>query len=410
MRILRIPTLVALMVVAAGTARAEDSDWVECRGDVQITGGDLARARAEGLRLAQRDCVEKKFGAFVVSDTQTKDFQLLKDQVMTSAQGYVTDVQNLDADGGKEENGVMVVRIKAKVSQGKIDEDAKARHLTLSAMKYPRLAVLISEQHLGQAAPSQWWGPQGGGNQAGQVITVDQRIAENTLIGEWTTAGFTFVDMDALAGKLKGANVVSTNPSANDVRTISNLLDADVILFGTSVASKQGDISAIMDDRSGQTKGMVSCKASLSMRVFNTDSGEILATGDAAKTEVRLGDLDCERIATKKATQALAKDLQAKVLTAWNKRAMGQSRVRLTVKGIDFAGLREMKGALSTNYRSVQGVDQKSFRDGVADLDLKVDGGDAEGLAEDISTKGFGKFKVKVVGVTGNTISLEAGK
>ena len=407
MRTLRVALVLALgLSLAAAVARADDG-WVTGHGEYAIAGGDTAMARERAVKAAERDAVEKKLGAFVVSDSQTKDFQLLKDQVLSTAAGYVTEMQ---VTSEKQDDGVYVVDIKAHVAQGKIDEDAKARHLALQAMKYPRIAILLAEQHIGQLQPARWWGPQGGGSTPGQVLTVDQRIAENTLIGDWTAQGFSFVDLDALSGKIRAANVVSTNPSADEVRQLSNLMDADVIIFGTSVASKLGNVSQDWGVATGGSAGLISCKASITARVFYADSGEILATSDQTATTMKLSDLDCEREATKLAVEKLSKDLEAKVLAAFNQREMGQGRVRLTVRHIDFAGLRLLEGALRANFRAVEAVDQKSFGHGRADLDLKVDGGDAEGLADEIATKGLGRLKVQVVGVTGNTITLDAQK
>ncbi len=403
---MRAPRFLLLFagILALVPAAARADAWVTGHGESAIEGDDTATARQRALQAAERDAVEKKLGAFIVADSQTKSFQLMKDEVLSTAQGYVTDVQ---VTGEKQADGVYRVDIKAHVSQGKLDESAKARHLTLEAMKYPRIGILLAEQHIGQLAPGRWWSG-GGGSAAGQMVTVDQRLAENTLIGEWAADGFSFVDMDALAGKIRAANVVSNDPSANQVREISNLLDADLLIVGTSVASHLGNVSQAFGADTAGTGGLLSCRASITARVFYSDNGEILATSDESATTLALSDLVCERQATKLAVQKLSKDLEAKVLVAFNRRVMGQGRVRLKVEHIGFRALQLLKSALGSHFAVVRSVEEKSFGHGVADLDLKVDGGDAEGLAEDIAARGLGKVKVQVVGVTGNTITLDA--
>lgn len=386
-------------LLPAAPVLAADNDFVECRGEAPAA---QESARTVAMRNAQRDCVEKKFGSYVVADSQTKDFQLMKDAVMSTAQGYVTDIEVLEE---KAENGVFVVRIKAKVAQGRIDEDAKARHLTLAAMKFPRIALLMTEQHIGQTAPGQWWNGAAGGAAPGAAFTVDQRLAENIIIGEWKAAGdYRFVDLEALSGKLRGIAAVGTDPS-KAVRELSNLLDADLILFGSSVAQKKGDLDKLMGEEGGRLSGMVSCQASISLRAFSSDSGEIMAVSEAAKTKTGLGDLACERLAAKDAAKAVAKDLERKLLIEWNKKAMGGGRVRLLVRGADFSTVSAIKKAL----REVYGItfEAKNFANGQADFDLVVEGGDAQALAEKMDETGFGKATLKVVGVTGSTITLE---
>jgi len=260
-------------------------------------------------------------------------------------------------------------------------------------MKYPRIALIISEQHIV---------PAGG---------ADQRLAENTIIGEWKAAGpYTFVDLDAAAGKVKGP-AFSGEANAETVRQYANVLDADLFVFGSATATRlPGDISSMMNDAQGSLKNMISCRSAISVRAFLPDSGEVVATSDAGKGAVALGELACEKMAVKAAAKALSVDLERKLLSEWNQRVMGSARVRLRVKGIDFSGVKDLKSQLANGFKAISSVTQRSFADGVAEFDLKVDGGDAEALADAFASKGFGKQKLKVTGATSNTITLEAVK
>jgi hypothetical protein len=165
-----------------------------------------------------------------------------------------------------------------------------------------------------------------------------------------------------------------------------------------------------MHDTQGELKNMISCRSAISVRAFLPDSGEVIATSDAGKGSVALGELACEKMAVKATAKVLAADLEKKLLSEWNQRAMGSSRIRLRVKGIDFSGVKDLKAQLGGSFKAISLVTQRSFADGVAEFDLKVDGGDAEALADTFASKGFGKQKLKVTGATSNTITLEAGK
>jgi hypothetical protein len=403
-----LPFALALLagVSAAVTVQAAEPDVVEATGEAAIVNGDKAMAKERATQAALRNAVEQALGTVVVSDSETRDFQLTKDAILTSSTGYVS---GYDVVESKEDSGTMLVKVRARVGKEKLAADAAAKGLTLRRMKMPRMAILIAEQHIGQTAPNAWWGPQGGGQQQGQVIGIDQRLAENTLIDEWGKVGFTFVDMQALAGKLKAANVASLNPSADQAREIGNLSDAEVIIVGTAVATKQGDLGKLLEDKSGGIQ-MTSCKASISARVFNADNGEILATAEAGKTALHIDTSVCNRKALIDAARVFAADMQTKLLEKWNANLSGGARVRMSVRGLDsFRALTEFKSALGTDLRGVQSVEQKAFKDGVADLDLKLQGG-TEAFAGDLEARPLRRFKIRVVSLTANTIDVELAK
>lgn len=405
---MRISTVPVLVVLSAAflfnqTARADDVVETTGVGEVTIDKGDQADAKKRAETAAVRDAVEKAMGTIIVSDSETKDFELVKDRVLSTSAGYVKSFEVLES---KATGATWTAKVKAKVGKADLDKDLQAQMLLIRQMGYPRLALLVSEQHIGQAAPSAWWGAEGGGAASGGVVTIDQRLAENVLIEEWRPRGFSFVDLEALSGKIKAANVVSTNPSANQVRELANITDADIIIMGTAVATENGDLGKLMGDKSGRV-AMKSCTAALSLRAFNADSGEIIAAGSAQKTFNHVSVPTCERTALSMATKTMSADLQAKLLEVWRARQGGAARVRMTVKNVaNYSALNAFKAALAT-MRGVKAVDQKSFRNGSADFDLQLDGGDTEALAGDLESGRLGKVKVGVIGVSANTIDVE---
>lgn len=393
--------LAAAALLTAGPARAaDDVAEVTVTGEAAIVNGDKPAAKEKAVKAALRNAVEQTFGTMVTGMSETKDFTLVKDQILTGASGYVS---SYEVVSDKEDSGVIVVTVKAKVGKGKIASDAAARGLLISAKGFPRLAVIISEQHVGQTSPSAWWGPQGGGQNAGGTLVATQRIAENTLIDEWGKAGFTFVDLEALSGKLQQTGVVTTNPSADQIKTIANLVDADIIIFGTAIATKQGDVGKLMDDKSGGVQ-MQSCKAIISARAFNTDNGEILATAEGSKTALHIDTMVCNKTAIVNSAKAFAADMQAKILEKWNAQLTGGGRIRVKVKNVpNFKAVSDLKAALG-EVRGVSAVDSKGFKDGEVDLDVRFTGS-GEDLAG--ALEGLTKFKISVTGATANTVTAE---
>lgn len=422
---LRLPGFAGIVLllacVAGARAASAETQTVEAVGEAAIVKDDRGAAVERATEDALRRAVEQACGTLVQTSSETKDFQLISDRILTQARGYVKSYEELDR---RVDGGAMVVKVRATVGTEQLADDLVAIGLALSRKGMPRVAVLIAEQQIGQASPAAWWGTaaggqavqgqqglgQQGGQGAGPVVTIDQRLAENTFMSAWQKAGFSFVDLQALSGKIQLSGLVSTNPNGQQVREIANLSDADVIIVGTAVATKAGDLAAYMNTANGAPP-MVSCKGVVSARAFNADNGEILAASETSKSALNIETFACGRIALTKATEELASDLQKKVLTKWNAELGGSLRVRMKVSGIDsFGTLAAFRSALTSGVvRGVQSVDQKSFKDGVADLDVRVKGSSEE-LAGEIEAKQPGKVKARVVSLTANTIEVNLGR
>jgi hypothetical protein len=401
MRSLAILTAAVVGLVSA-QARADDATkTVTATGEAAVLNGDEATAKTAATKAALRAAVEQTLGTFIVSDSQTKDFQLVKDQVLSTSAGYVSHFDVLDT---KKDGDAYVVTVKADVRAGQINADAAARGLTIRLMNYPRMAALIAEQNVGQTAPTIGIGQQGGG----ATMMVDQRIVENQIVDAWTAHGFRFLDLDALAGQLTAARVVTNNPSADDLRKIKNIADADVFLTGQAIATSQGDVNKMLGADASATP-MYSCKASVSLRALNGDGGEILATTEQSATKTHIQEISCGRIALQAATKLAENDLESKLLESWKKRQMGGSSVRMKVTGVDFKTKNKLKELLAT-IRGVQNVAEKHFADNAVDLDINLEGGAVDVFASDIDGKKVSGSTVKVTATGSNTISIELAK
>lgn len=397
----------AVAVALYGAAHAAEPQVVEASGEAAIVDKNRPLARDRALQDALRNAVSQACGTLVAAATEARNFQLVSDRILTRASGYVSSYEVLSE---KAEGGTVKVVVRAKVGTDRLASDLAAIGLTLARKGMPRLAVLIAEQRIDQLRPAAWWGQQGGAKGAAAgAMRLDQRLVENTLVDQWTSAGFTFVDMEALSGKVRAAGILSSELSAEQVREIGNLSDADVVIVGTAVSVKQKDVADLVGDKSGEVQ-QVSCNGSVSARAFNADNGEILATAEASKSTIHLDVLTCGREALLKAARELAPALQAKLLARWNQQLGGTTRVRVRVSGVDsFGALSDLKAVLASSVRGVQSVDQKSFKQGSAELDVQVEGS-AESLATELDDKRIKKRRLKVTGLTANTLELEISK
>ena len=92
-------------------------------GRAEITGSNKDGARSNALANAFRDAVESGIGVWVQSQTEVKDAALVRDQILTRAQGYVTDHEIVKE---KVEGNTLVVTIRANVAVDQIGADIKS--------------------------------------------------------------------------------------------------------------------------------------------------------------------------------------------------------------------------------------------------------------------------------------------
>jgi hypothetical protein len=92
-------------------------------GRAEIVGSNRDGARSNALTNAFREAVEKGIGVWVQSQTEVKDAALVRDQILTRAQGYVTEHEIVKE---KVEDNMMVVTIRASVAVDLIGADIKS--------------------------------------------------------------------------------------------------------------------------------------------------------------------------------------------------------------------------------------------------------------------------------------------
>ncbi len=114
----------------AHTPSRTDSQIVLAEGRAAVgppeTGGALA-AKQAAVAVAMRNAVEKVVGVYVAANSLTKNYQLLKDEILTRADGFVVLKEIVRTE--REGNIVRVV-IRAEVSTRPLAERLKALRLT----------------------------------------------------------------------------------------------------------------------------------------------------------------------------------------------------------------------------------------------------------------------------------------
>lgn len=114
-------------------------------GSAAIYNGNVGSAKNQALQNAQRQAVEQGVGALIDSQTLSNNFQIIKDEILSSSRGFVTSYQILE-EGSTADNAFYEVKIRAKVSDKGIRDQLTALRILHKKMGNKRLMVVYHKQ------------------------------------------------------------------------------------------------------------------------------------------------------------------------------------------------------------------------------------------------------------------------
>jgi hypothetical protein len=398
---LRLPPGVAPLKPTSGQApppaQAQGDVLVQvAQGEAAVLGGDKPAARQKAIDDALRRAVEMAAGTRVAGATETKDFQLKMDRVLTHSQGFVRryEIVREGMDGE-----VVQVSVRASIGTAELDKDLEAMGLLLLRKGMPRTLVLIAEQNIGMAAPRAAW-------MRGQpaLVSADLRIAETTVIDALKSGGFgQLIDPDVATEKTVQVGGITGEITSAQARKLKSLTGAEVIVYGQALATSRGEMPDL-------GSGWRSCAATLSGRAVNTDNGDILGTAETTQAAAQLDDMSCGKEAIRKASRAFAQEMAKKIAARWSADLSAGNDIRVRVRNVpSVRAASDLRAAFSQGVRGVRNVSQRSYAQGTQELDV-TSLGSAEEFAQEVESKKLGKFSLKVVGLTANTVDLELGQ
>src|SRR5438132_2385108 len=174
-------------------------------------------------------------GTRVSATTETKDFQLKVDQVLTHAQGFVRryEIVREGMDGA-----VVQVAVRAFIGTAELDKDLDAMGLLMARKGMPRTMVLIAEQNIGMAAPRAVWMR---GESA--LVSADLRIAETTVLDALKNGGCAQpFEPEIAAERTVQVGGIASEITAAQARKLKSLTGAELILFGQAPPPVRGAV------------------------------------------------------------------------------------------------------------------------------------------------------------------------
>jgi hypothetical protein len=261
--ILYVLLLVGLMFALGGQVFAAQS--VTAVGRAEIVGSNKDGARSNALANAFREAVEKGIGVWVQSHTEVKDAALVRDQILTRAQGYVTDHEIVKE---KVEDNILVLTIRANVAVDKIGADIKSLVGRVStAMGNPSITFVLTT-----------WEKRGQQGSASRIDAVDVSVKADAK------TKYDVAD-DSSAKESASASVRSREKSSSDA-SLSTQEQAAITAQGKSSQRSAGSASGRVAvggqyvEGDGYAAGSVGYAAS--GQQSSAESGNMSASGKSA--------------------------------------------------------------------------------------------------------------------------------
>ncbi|HNX26664.1 MAG TPA: hypothetical protein PKK48_04580 [Phycisphaerae bacterium] len=369
-------SLVFLLFVCAATVSAFAQQRQMTQESVVKVYGS-GETQEEAIRDGLRKAVESVF-VKVYSQSQTQDFALVRDTILTRAAGLVKEYKVLTAQTAAD--GVVTLELKVTVSDGRLDDLWGQVTTLLRQMGRPKIMVCIVEKVDGKA----------------QELSTLQTGLEQALLRN----GFQLVDREqpkAIDKKDLEAAVAENSPTA--VQSIAKRFGAQIFITGTASSDRAGK-------RMLYGRDFYEYQADSRVRVFRSDTAQLLASVVGSTPDASKGLQPSPNAAAAQALQRQAENVARKVtmdvLRFWTDVLTGRGEIKLSVTGIaDYREYVKIKNAL----QGIEGVSQvnATFHNGNADVSLESSLS-AEMLAEKMATA---MNALKITDVSQNTIKAE---
>ena len=375
-----IVTLTLAMTALVATTASAAVKTIEVTAEVADTGQEESTRRA-AKREARRLAVEQGAGTLVSSNTLVRDFEVVRDEITTSAKGFITDEKwgKLTRSGGTAKIK-LTAKVRADKAQGAICNVIKAEF-------DPKIALLFVEK---TGAPNTDW-------------KVERGLFETEMISKLIENCFTIVE--------PGVKVTEVSRNGDIPQEIINKVvantDAQYILIGASRILEQDKGKSVFENTAMQSYSM-----DLNLKLFNIDTKtyEAVATSKTVSfglnpsTALRVKNKSGQRNGDYLISETLG-TLFGKIAERWSSDLVNSSRVELHVKNVkNYSSVQKFKRALAKTYPEGKVTSKGSFRNKKAVFYVNVDGG-AESLAEKLE-KGVGSQSVEVLEVVKGRVVL----
>lgn len=373
--------LVGVALLSAGAAFAEVKT-VTVEGEAAIIEGDPAQTEKNAKREARRRAVEQGAGVLVESNTIVRNFELVADEIASTAKGVIMDEQWGPLTDGATKTSKKI-KLTAKVSpeaiEGAVCSVIKQNH-------DPKVSLVFVEK-VGDEA--KW--------------STERGMIEAMFSSAFKDACFTIVEAGVKVSEVT-ANGDLTQDTINEIVKNSN---AQYVVLGTGKVIKGDNSGALIEG----TK-MNSYAVSANLKLVNASTNEIEAVSFKSANilgispENALKAVEKTRNKNQMIVESVMDDLMKKVAQRWTSDLVNAGRVQVIVKNVPSFGAAKSFKDLVIKLVTGGKIEQREVKGGQATFDVDVEGG-AESLASTIEGKKAGKFTIEVLEVSRGKVVLK---
>jgi len=338
---------------------------VEAEGTAPYNASDIPGSKAAALAAAQRSAVERVVGVYVNAKTRVDKAVAVEQNILAKTSGYI---KRYDILSEGREGDWYKVRIRALVSTEKLVEDLEnAGLLKRPEVGNPRVTILLQE-FIGEKESKNK-----DATRALQQVLLDK--------------GFKVVEFPG-----------SLDKDEDPVDLAKKIARSQAELLITGLARAQG-----LGYTQKELGGMSSHRASITGRVIETGSGEVVLTF----SQVASGLEGTTEIAAQKAFEKAA-ELCAQDIAKLPQQLSQRAQVNLTIVGLtSFDVLGDLQKKL-LGSPGIKDLYLRSFNqeNGVAELNLMVDQISPQDVA-DLTTR-LGGTAWTVIQISGRDIRINA--
>jgi hypothetical protein len=252
----------------------------------------------------------------------------------------------------------------------------------------PKVMVVIEEKVAGIFGTTGW-------------ETVGQ--AESTLVERFMAAGFPVVDPQTVRRNIPRDKALRLLEGDDRAAAVAGLqFGAQLVITGTAISKNAG----------GKILGtnMQSLQATVQVKAVRSDDARIIATHTAQEAQAHIDEVQGGVLAIQKASREVADALIADILQETVKRQVtGRAQeITLIISGlVSYRHLMAVRSFLERGFDGVQGVQQRQFTQGSAELSLEY-AGTAQRIADTLALQKFTGFRLEPTNVTPNRVDLRA--
>ncbi len=338
LKMLHVLAAAALLVLVAVPLQAAEGDRTV---DVETTGEGANVI--EATNDAMRNAVEEGAGMEIQSFSQVKDFQLVRDEILTRSNGYCTNVKVLSKN--EDEDGTWTVKIKTTVKVGKFTTDWKEIQLIIHMKGHPKMLVMIVDKIDGNSS--------------------DSEITNSVVVQHYLKKGFTLIDKDQIkAVHSKELRAASLKNDVSKLIALAKTYKAQVVITGVASASFARTTTLY-----GRSTYFYS--ADCTLKVVRTDDAKLIYQSNyGLGVRKQVADTAKEQ-AAKKALKSVANTLAtesvAAITKAWIHELFTANDITVSISNCKYKLRRKIKKEIK-KLKKIKSVFEQSYAEKVLEL------------------------------------------